>query len=69
MSITISLKHGKSTSVARQIRRSGSFEPEVVELMINLLNRPGRAMLLNIGANIGLYPLIASKYSEYIKKN
>lgn len=46
------------------VRGEGSYEPEVFDLVLDRLTRAGSALFINVGANIGLFPLAAARLNE-----
>lgn len=46
------------------INGKGSYEPEVFGLVLDRLTRAQRALFINVGANIGFFPLAAARLNE-----
>ena len=72
MEIHLKLGAIPKTSVCKVIATTGQYEPEVFALLLSLLDeKETGAAFLNIGSNIGLFPLAATKLGllnrKYIK--
>ncbi len=62
--IDIDITEAKHTQVVRTLLKDHSYEPECVNLVLFLAqNNPG-SLFLNIGSNIGIFPLILGKFSK-----
>jgi FkbM family methyltransferase len=46
------------------VQGEGSYEPEVFGLVFDRLARAQRALFINVGANIGFFPLAAARLNE-----
>lgn len=64
--IKINVSEGKGTSVVRNIiMTKGQYEPEIVSLLLYLLeSSSGKSFFVDVGSNIGLFPLIAAEYKK-----
>jgi FkbM family methyltransferase len=46
------------------VQGEGSYEPEVFGLVLDRLTRAASALFINVGANIGFFPLAAARLNE-----
>jgi len=60
--VRLKFRHAKGTDMQRWVKRSDFvYEPEVLALLLVLLAQQPSARFVNVGANIGYFPIIAKK--------
>ena len=70
MEIHLKLGFASRTSVCKTIATTGQYEPEIFELLLSLLDKNDTGTsFLNVGSNIGLFALAASKLGLLNRKN
>ena len=68
MNINLKLTDAAQTCVYRSIAETGEYEPEIFALLLSILDEQPNSAFLNVGSNIGIFPLAASKLA-LLKKN
>ena len=69
MNINLKLTDAAQTCVYRSIAETGEYEPEIFALLLSILDEQPNSAFLNVGSNIGIFPLAASKLALLKKKS
>lgn len=67
--LQINLNKAKNTAVGKIVSQTGVFEPEVIECIIHFFSNAKRGLFINVGCNIGIFPLVISKWADLEKKD
>ena len=54
----------QGTQIFKMITTDSQFEPEILEALINLIRAKKRSVFIDVGSNIGIFPLILSKLMQ-----
>ena len=54
----------QGTQIFKMITTDSQFEPEILEALINLIRAEKRSVFIDVGSNIGIFPLILSKLMQ-----
>jgi len=67
--LKIKLSKAKNTAVGGIILKDGAFEPEIIQNVANLFKNSLNGIFINIGSNIGIFPLVIQKWADLKEKN
>ena len=54
----------QGTQIFKMLSTDSKFEPEILEALINLIRAKKRSVFIDVGSNIGIFPLILSKLMQ-----
>lgn len=64
VTIELDLGAARQTSVGRKALAGEIFEPEVADLLIWLFRNARRGLFIDVGSNIGYFPLMLGKFAQ-----
>jgi FkbM family methyltransferase len=64
VTVSLSIKAATGTQLHALLSKDGDYEPEVFSTALHFLRGAKNAFFLNVGSNIGLFPLAAAKFSQ-----
>lgn len=67
--LKINLRKAKNTDVGKIILKTGSFESEIIEAIAYFFFNAKRGIFINVGSNIGIFPLVISRWADLEKKD
>jgi len=61
VTVSLNVKAATGTQLYALLKKDGDYEPEVFAPALHFLRGASNAVFLNVGSNIGLFPLAAAK--------